>query len=218
MHRMGDFIIGKFSPQLLFHLLNHLVTLLRAFGKTIQYLIADALDFKSMLGRLNPVADLLHPFRQFIPINRRAVTDGVIHSARLQGFPAPFAFIKRGVEHREMRVQLRVQFTRAVMHEGCGHEIAGRAVTLIALLAHSRGGEGFEFAERNARGFLMGFNQSLVVQRHRQHRYGFGRCAGEIEKHPALVFLLLPLRQAFASIRISIFTQRMKLFAGDGIV
>ena len=119
----------------------------------------------------------------------------------LQGFPAPFSFIKRGVEHGEMCVQLRVQFTRAVMHEGCGHEIAGRAVTLTALFPHARGGKSFEFAKRHPRGFLMGFDQSLVVQRHRQHRYGFGRGAGEIEKHPALVFLLLPLRQTFIVIQ-----------------
>ena len=71
--------------------LHHRVTLLRAFGKSFQHLIAHALNLKAMFGRLNPVADLLHPLRQFIPINRRAVTDGVIHAARLQGFPAPFA-------------------------------------------------------------------------------------------------------------------------------
>ena len=104
-----DGIVGKFSPQLLFHLLNHRVTLLRAFGKPFQHLIADALNFKAMFGRLNPVADLLHPFGQFVPINRRAVTDGVIHAARLQCLPALLRFIKRGVEHREMRVQLRVE-------------------------------------------------------------------------------------------------------------
>ena len=90
-----------------------------------------------MFGRTNPVADLLDPFRQFIPINRRAVTNRVIHSARLQSLPASFRFIKRGVEHREMRVQLRVEFPGAVMHECCGHQIAGRAVTLIALLANA---------------------------------------------------------------------------------
>jgi hypothetical protein len=56
-----------------------------------------------------------------------------------------------------MRVQLRVEFAGTVMHERGGHEIARRPVRSTALLAHARGGEGFEFAERNAGGFLMRF-------------------------------------------------------------
>ena len=162
-------IVRQFSPQLLFQLLNHRVTLLRAFGKTFQHLIADALNLKAMFGRLNPVADLLHPFRQFIPIDRRAVTDGVIHAARLQGFPRPFAVIKRGVEHREMRVQLRVERAAARVRERSGGEIAGGPVFLVALFSDARGGEGFEFAERNARGLLVRRHQPFIRQRHRQH-------------------------------------------------
>ena len=61
----------------------------------------------------------------------------------------------------------------------------------------------------------MRFNQSLVVQRDRQHRNGFRRGTGEIIKHPALAFLLAPLRQPFAIVWILIFAERMKLFARD---
>ena len=134
MHRVANFVIGKFSPQLLFHFLDHRVTLLRAFGKPFQYLIAHALDFKTMFGRSNPVANLLNPFGQFIPINRRAVTNRIIHSTRLQRLPATFLFVKRGVEHREMRVQLRVQRPRTVMHERRGHQIARCPIPLTACL------------------------------------------------------------------------------------
>jgi len=208
-------ILGKFPPQLLFQLLNDRVTLLRSFGKPFQYLIADALNLKTMFGQLNPVADLLHPLRQFVPIDRRAVTDGVIHAARLQGFPGPFAVIKRGVEHREMGVQLRVERATARVRERRGGEIAGDPVFLIALLTDSGSSESFKFAERNARGLLVRRQQPFIRQRHRQHRNRFRCRAGEIIKHPPLTLLQLPLRQALAGFRILIFAQRMKLFARD---
>jgi hypothetical protein len=101
------------------------------------------------------------------------------------------------------------------MRERGGDQIAGGSVFLTALLADAGGGEGFEFTKRNPCGFLMRLHQSLVIQRHRQHRNGFGRGAGEIIKHPALVFFLLPLRQSFAGFGILVFTERMKLFARD---
>ena len=104
------------------------------------------------------------------------------------------------------------------MHKGSGHEIARRPVCQTTLLPHARGGEGFEFAERNAGGFLMRRHQPFIIQRHRQHRYGFGRRAGEIKKYPALVRLQLSLRQTLIILRIQVFTQRMKLFAGDIIL
>ena len=109
-------------------------------------------------------------------------------------------FIKRGVEHREMRVQLRVERAAARVRERGGDEIAGRPVFLTALFSHPRCGEGFEFAERNARGFLMRRHQPFIIQRHRQHRNRFGRGTGEIIKHPPLAFLQLPLRQPFAMV------------------
>jgi hypothetical protein len=43
----------------LFHLLNHRITLLRAFGKQFQDIPADALDFKAVLGRLNQICSWL---------------------------------------------------------------------------------------------------------------------------------------------------------------
>ena len=49
MHRMGDFGVGKFSAQLLFHFFYCLVTLLRAFGKFPQHLVTHTLDFKAVL-------------------------------------------------------------------------------------------------------------------------------------------------------------------------
>jgi hypothetical protein len=91
--------------------------------------------------------------RQFIPIDRRAVTDGVIHSTGLQGFPAAFTFVKCGVEHGEMRVQLRVERAAARMRERRGDQIACGSIFLTALLADSGGGEGFEFTVRNPCGF-----------------------------------------------------------------
>ncbi len=211
-------IVGKFPPQLLFQFLDHRVTLFCTFGKPFQHLIADVLNLEAMFGRLNPVADLLHSLRQFVPINRRAVADGVIHAARLQCFPGPFAVIKRGVEHREMRVQLRVERAAARVRERGGGEIAGDPILLAALFSDSRGGEGFEFAERNARGLLVRRHQPFISQRHRQHRHRFRRGTGEIIKHPPLALLELPLRQPFAGFRILIFTQRMELFAGDFIL
>jgi len=57
-----------------------------------------------------------------------------------------FAVIKRGVEHREMRVQLRVERAAARVRERGGGEIAGDPILLAALFSDSRGGEGFEFA------------------------------------------------------------------------
>lgn len=135
MHRMGNGIVGKFPPQLLFQLLHHGVTLLRAFGKPFQHLITDTLNLKARLGRLNPAADLLQPFRQFIPIDRRAVTDGVIHAARLQGFPRAFVVIKRGVEHREVRVQLRVEGAAARVRERRSGEIASDPILLASSCA-----------------------------------------------------------------------------------
>ena len=83
MHRQGDGIIRQFAAQFLFHFPNHRVTLLGAFGKPFQYRITHALDFKAVFRRTNAVADLLDALRQFIAINRRAVTNRVIHSARL---------------------------------------------------------------------------------------------------------------------------------------
>ena len=83
------------------------------------------------------------------------------------------------------------------------------------MLADASRGEGFEFAERESGGFLMRFHQSLVVQRDREHRDGFRRGTGEVIKHPALAFLLAPLRQPFAIVWILIFAERMKLVARD---
>ena len=83
------------------------------------------------------------------------------------------------------------------------------------MLANASRGESFEFTEREPGRFLMRFNQSLVVQRDRQHRDGFRRGTGEIIKHPALAFLLAPLRQPFAIVWILIFAERMKLVARD---
>ena len=214
MHRMGNFIVGKFSPQLFFHFLHDRVALLRTFGKPFQHFVTHALDFKTMFGWLNPVANLLHPSCQFIPIYRRAVTNRVIHSPRLQGFPAAFPFIKCRVEHREMRMQLRIKRAGTVMHEGCRHQVASHTVTVFnTLLANTSRGEGFQFTERKTRGLLMGFNQSLVVQRDREHRNGFRRGTGEVIKHPALAFLLAPLCQPFAIVWILIFAKRVKLLA-----
>src|SRR5665213_4161928 len=109
-----------------------------------------------MLGRLNPVADLLHPFGKFIPINRRAVTNRVIHAPRLQGFPASFRPVKRGIKHSEMRMQLRIKRAGAIMHERRRQEVAGHTVTVFnTLLADSSRGESFEFTEREPRGLLL---------------------------------------------------------------
>jgi len=195
---MGDFIIGSFRPACSFR--EPLGTLLCAFGKAFQHFIAHALDFKAVLGWLNPVADLLNPFRQFVPINRRAVTDGVIHFHRLQGFPAPFAVIKCGIKTVKCVCNCGSSSRRAVMHEGCGHEIAGRAITLTAclrtLVAAKFQVHGTQYA-RIPHGLqpIAGRPMSPPAP------IRTGRCAGEIEKHPALVFFLLPLRQAFASFR-----------------
>jgi hypothetical protein len=136
----------------------------------------------------------------------------------LQGFPAPFTFIKRRIEHREMRVQLRVGRPAARMRERGGGEIAGRPIHLAALFSHPCCGKGFKFAERNARGLLMRRHQPFISQRHRQDRNRFRRGTGEIIKHPPLTLLQLPLRQPFAGFRILIFAKRMKLFAGDSVL
>ena len=216
MHRMGNFIVGQFPPQLLFHFLNHLVPLLRALGKSLQYLITHAFDFKTVFCRSDLIADFLNPFGQFIPINRRAVANRVIHAPRLQGFPAVFTFIECRVEHREVRMQLRVQRAGTVMHERCRHQIAGHTVTAFnAMLADASCGESFQFTERKACGPLVRLNQSLVVQCDRQHRNGFGRGTGEVKKHPALALLLAPLCQPFAIVWILILAERVKLFARD---
>ena len=161
------------------------------------------------------ITDLFDALRQFVPINRRAVTNRVIHFARLQGFPTAFGFIKCGIEHREMRVQLRVQRATARVRERGGDQIAGGSVALVALLADSGCGESLEFTEGDARCLSMCRNQSLIVQRHRQEGYGLWSRAGEIEEHTALILRVLSLRQPLAGLRISVFAERMELFAGD---
>ena len=103
------------------------------------------------------------------------------------------------------------------MRERGGGEIAGLPIVLATLFSHPCCGKGFKFVERNARGLLVRRHQPVISQRHRQHRNRFRRGTGEIIKHPALVLLLLPLRQPFAGFRILIFAQRMKLFAGDDV-
>ena len=156
-------LLDKFSPQLLFQLLNHRVTLLRAFGKTIQHLIAHALNLKAMFGRLNPVADLLHPFRQFIPINCRAVTDGVIHAAAL-AVPSSTAPLSSNVALNTVKCVCNCGSSRAscLCTKAAATRLPVVRSLLTALFPHSRGGESFEFAERNARGFLMRRHQSFV--------------------------------------------------------
>jgi len=115
-----------------------------------------------------------------------------------------------------MRMQLRVERAAARVRERGGGKIAGHTVTIFnAMLADASRGESFEFAEREPGRFLMRFNQSLVVQRDRQHRNRFRRGTGEIIKYPALAFPLAPLRQAFAIVWILIFADRVKLFARD---
>ena len=202
MHRMGNFIVGQFPPQLLFHFLNHLVPLLRALGKSLQYLITHAFDFKTVFCRSDLIADFLNPFRQFIPINRCDVSNRVIHRTGLKRLPASFLFVKRGIEHRAMRVQQRVEFAGTVMQERGGDQVARYTVTLIATFANPRRGKGFKFTERNAHRFPVRRHQSFIIQCHRQHRNRFWRGTGKIIKHPSLVLLLLPLRQAFAGFRI----------------
>jgi len=112
-------------------------------------------------------------------------------------------------------VQLRVKRPAARMRERGGGEIAGRPILLAALFSHPCYGEGFEFAERNARGLLLRRHQPFIIQCHRQHRNRFRRGTGEILNNPPLALLQLPLCQAFAGCRILIFAQRMKVFAGD---
>ena len=115
-----------------------------------------------------------------------------------------------------MRMQLRVERAAARVRERGGGKIAGHTVTIFnAMLADASRGESFEFAEREPGRFLMRFNQSLVVQRDRQHRNRFRRGTSEIVKHPTLAFLLAPLRQSFAIVWILIFAERMKLVARD---
>src|SRR5207253_4816106 len=113
--------------------------------------VTHALDFETMLRWRDSIADLFDALRQFVAIDGRAVTNRVIHSARLQGFPTAFGFIKRGIEHREMRVQLRVERATARVCERGGDQIAGGSVALVALLADSGCGECFEFTEGDAR-------------------------------------------------------------------
>ena len=155
MHCQRNGIVRQFVSQLLFQFPDYRVTLLGAFGKSLQHRLADALDLKTVFRRYNPIADLLHPFGQFVAINCRAIANRVIHAARLQCLPALFRFVKGGVEHREMRVQQRVERPAARVRERGGDQIAGGAVALASLFANPRCGKGFEFAKRNARRFLM---------------------------------------------------------------
>ena len=114
-------------------------------------------------------------------------------------------------------MQQRVERPTARVRERGGDQITGGAVTLVALLAHSRCGKGFEFAERNARRFFMCRHQPVVIHRHGQHRNRFRRGTGEIIKYAPLIGFFLPQCQTFVVIRIFVFTQRMKLITGDGI-
>ena len=170
-----------------------------------------------MLSLDCPITDGTDTAGQFIPIDGRAITDGVIHAARLQGFPGPFRFIERRVEHREVCVQQRVERTTARVSERGSGQITRGAVFLITLLANSGCGEGFEFAEGNARGVFVRRYQTIIVQRHRQHRNRFWCGTGKIIKHAALVLLLLPLGQPLTVLWIPIFTKRLELVAGDDV-
>src|SRR5207253_8259071 len=114
--------------------LNYSSRLLRPLGEAFRHPVTHALDFKTMLRWRDLITDLFNPLRQFVPINRRAVTNRVIHFARLQGFPTAFGFIKRGIEHREMGMQLRVERATARVREGGGDQIAGGSVALVAVL------------------------------------------------------------------------------------
>ena len=108
-HRESDGVVGKLAPQFLFHLLNHLFRLLRTLGEAFQHIVADALNFKAMIRWPDLITDLLNSLRQFIAIGGRGVTNGVIHSASLQRLPALLLFVERGVENREVGVQLRIE-------------------------------------------------------------------------------------------------------------
>jgi hypothetical protein len=112
-----------------------------------------------MLGWTDTITDLLNSLRQFVPIDRRAVTDGVIHATRLQRLPRLLRMVERGVEHREMGMQLRVERATAGVRERGGDQIAGDAVPLIALPANPGCGEGFEFTECDACCFLVRWNR-----------------------------------------------------------
>ena len=181
--------------------------------------VADALDFKTVFGREQSDSRFVAPASP-------------VHSDKppcRNGWRHTFRRACRAFQHRSLSSNVALNTVKCVCNCGssarnclCTNAAATRLPVvrsvLTALLADARGGEGFEFAERNACGFLMRLHQPLVIQRHRQHRNGFGRGAGEIIKHPALVFFLLPLRQPFAGFGILVFAERMKLFAGDDVV
>jgi len=86
---------------------------------------------------------------------------------------------------------VRVERATARVRERGGDQIAGRPVSLIALLADSGCGEGFEFAERNARCFLVCRHQPVIIQCHRQHGNRFWCRAGEIIKTRAACLLFV---------------------------
>ena len=109
-------------------------------------------SIESRVWRLDAIANLLHPFGQFIPINRRAVTNRVIHSPRLQAFPASVHVRRMSrSEHCEIAHQLRIK--RAGIHgtnDAATRLPVTRSRSLNAMLAYTSRGEGFEFTERES--------------------------------------------------------------------
>src|SRR5216117_4419148 len=100
-----------------------------------------------MFGRDGVITNATHPSRQFVAIDLRGVSNGVIHSSGLECLPALLPFIECSVEHGEMCVQLGVQRPGTRVHEGGGHEIAHRAVPLTALLPNPGCSERLKFTK-----------------------------------------------------------------------
>jgi len=117
-----------------------------------------------------------------------------------------------------MRVQQRVERPAARVRERGGDQVAGGAVTLVALLANSGCGEGFKFAECDACRF---FHVPTPAGRRPSSLPApklISVRTSEVIKDAALIGFFLPQRQAFIVIWILVFTQRMKLITGDSIV
>jgi hypothetical protein len=215
MHRMGDLVVGEMASELLFHLADDLVLLLRPFGEPLQHRLADSLNLKSMLGRNRAIAERVNTADQFVAIDFRAETNGVVHGPGLKGFPGLLGVVERRVEHRAVRMQLRVQCAGSGVGETRGHEIAGRAIRLPAQLANPCGGKGFEFTKGDFNGILVGRDQTLVVQRHGQHGNRLGSRAGEIVEDAPVVLFVLAQGQTFTRLRMLVFTERLEWFEAN---
>ena len=89
---------------------------------------------------------------------------------RFQCLPATLLFIKCGVEHREMRMQLRVERAGTVMHERGGHEIARYPVFLIALFPTRVAAKVSSSRNASRAASSCASLNRVVIHRHRQHR------------------------------------------------